>query len=238
MLLVAAAPTGCNDVRHRGMRRRDGYRFHAVQVLQHLGMHAEWYKQLPNGVPAEDATPNQKSAAWVKKIGKKPGPRRKAFSDHPQVVPPPDAAVQRTGSAAVLRKGRAPKISFPLLVALSRRRRPQASSACYNKVTAPTAVALVERRRVSDFVEKQLRCACGSRLRFDHRGSHQVAACAAWQFVCERSCKLPPLHTYSRFYSNRSTHLLSTSRVLSSLRVPLCSGRLGCTATITCSTRS
>ena len=73
-----------------------------MQVLQHLGMHAEWYKQLPNGVPAEDATPNEKSAAWVKQIGKKPGPRRKAFSDHPQVVPPPDAAVQRTGSAAVV----------------------------------------------------------------------------------------------------------------------------------------
>ena len=54
---------------------------------------------------------------------------------------------------------------------------------------------MVEWHRLTAYVERQFRCACGAHLRFCKAASHQVGVCASWCFVCEKSCKLPPLLT-------------------------------------------
>ncbi len=162
------------------------------QVLRTAGMNVEWYKQLPNGADAAARASKDKAlwlnAMWIKRVARKPGPRTKQLADWPQVAPPDNAAILR-------RNGRLPRVSFPMLVRLSSCKRPKKFTACGNRVRAPQDVALVERSRLTKYVEKQLRCACGGHLRFSKAGSHQVAACASWCFVCERSCKLPPLLT-------------------------------------------
>jgi hypothetical protein len=164
-----------------------------LQACQGQGAAVEWYERPPQ-IP-DDAPPNDRAAAWIKRVSSRPGQRLKglqerledlAAKDH--TAPPPEAAVRR-------RDGKAPRLSFPLIVALSHSKRRKQTSQRYNPVVAPCAVALVERARVVDFVETKLSCRCGARLRFDKRSSHQVACCAAWQFQCENSCKLPPLQT-------------------------------------------
>ena len=168
------------------------------QTLKSQGCDVQWYERLPEATPA-DAKPNDRAAAWIKKVSKRPGNRLKnlgerlkalAAKDH--VTPPVEAAVRR-------RDGKAPKLNFPLVASLSRmRKRRQQTSNRNNPIVAPSEVALVERVCVTDFVESKLRCRCGAQLRFDKARSHQVACCAAWQFQCENSCKLPPLHTSAR----------------------------------------
>ena len=158
------------------------------QLLQTAGMHVEWYQQLPNGAEAKAKTLSDLAAMYVKRVTKKPGPKTKQLADMPQVAPPDKAAILR-------QNGRLPRVSFPMLLRLSKCKRARKFSACGNRVRAPQAVALVERSRLTKYVEKQLRCACGGHLRFSKAASHQVAACASWCFVCERSCKLPPLLT-------------------------------------------
>ena len=93
------------------------------------------------------------------------------------------------------KRGGLPKVSFPLLLSLARTKRKRAFSARGNLVGAPTAVAMVERDCITSYVTKQLRCRCGGRLGYCRQASTQVGVGAAWQFVCERSCKLPPMVT-------------------------------------------
>ena len=88
-----------------------------------------------------------------------------------------------------------PKVSFPLLMSLSRKRRKREFTSRGNRVSAPAAVALVERDVITSYVTKHLRCSCGGRLAYCRQISHQVGVCASWCLVCERSCKLPPLVT-------------------------------------------
>ena len=65
-------------------------------------------------------------------------------------------------TAAIGRKdGKAPRLNFPLIAELARKKREQRSTCCYNKVEACADVALVERRRLVTFVETKLRCRCG-----------------------------------------------------------------------------
>jgi hypothetical protein len=81
-------------------------------------------------------------------------------------------------------------------------RRVKKSTRCYNKMVACTEVAMVERRRVIDFVERKLRCRCGAFLHFDRARSQQVGVCAAWQFQCQKSCNIPPLHTSAQVHGD------------------------------------
>ena len=51
-----------------------------VQTLWAQGMHVEWYERLPNGVDA-DGTGNEGGAAWIKKVGRRPGARMEQLKD-------------------------------------------------------------------------------------------------------------------------------------------------------------
>ena len=154
-----------------------------LQTLKAQGMDVDWFAQVPSGAVTEDSTSNEKAASFIKKVTKRPGARMKQLVERPQVAP--------ASNAAVLRKGKLPKLSFPLLIKLSAERRKRKTTACGNRIAPPADVALIERQLLVDFVEKKLRCEkCSARLRFCSKASHQVAACAQWCFVCERGCKL------------------------------------------------
>ena len=141
-----------------------------LQTLRSQGAAVDWYERLPEEPPA-DAKPNQRAAAWIKKVGTRPSNRLKsvgkrleelAASDH--VAPPPEAAVRR-------RDGKAPRLNFPLIAALNRmRKRRCQTSNRNNPIVAPAEVALAERACVVEFVESKLRCGCGARLHFDSCG--------------------------------------------------------------------
>ena len=161
-----------------------------MQTMEAQGCDVKWYERLPNGVPHEDATTNEKAAAHIQWIKRRPGKWLQQLKDRPKVAPPDKAAVMRKhrhGTRSL------PKHFFEKLK--GRPRRPKLSSACYNKFVAPAAVALVEKDRIVSFVQSKLRCACGGYLRFDKRGSHQCGVCASWQFACEKGCNVPPLLT-------------------------------------------
>jgi hypothetical protein len=92
------------------------------QTLNAQGCVVEWYERLPEAIPA-DAKPNERAAAWVKKVSRRPGQRLKnvgerlaALADKDNVAPPREAAVRR-------KDGKAPKLSFPLIATLARSRR-------------------------------------------------------------------------------------------------------------------
>jgi hypothetical protein len=86
-----------------------------LQTLESQGMGVELYKQLPNGVPADDYTKNQHGSKWIKDIKRRPGARMKQLSERPEVAPPDKAAIAR-------HHGRLPKQFFPLISKLSRSR--------------------------------------------------------------------------------------------------------------------
>jgi len=132
-----------------------------LQTLEAQGMDVDWYERLPTGSLAnsEDASANQKAAAYIWKVSRRPGARMKPLSERPQVAPPDEAAIVR-------HHGRPPRVSFPLLLKLAAQRRRRAFSWAGNEIVTPAPVALCERACVVDFVEKKLRCACGKRLRF------------------------------------------------------------------------
>lgn len=159
-----------------------------LQTLQAQGMAVDWYSQLPNDAPGEGLpfACNAAGAQYIKKVGKRPGNRLKKIEERVCAAPL---------TAAVKRRGGLPKVSFPLLLSLARKKRRRAFSSRGNLLAAPAAVALVERDAVTAFITKRLRCACGGRLAYCRQASEQCGVCASWRFVCERSCKLPPLET-------------------------------------------
>ena len=128
------------------------------QTLQAQGMGADWYERLPDAINNEDSTRNERSAAWIKKVTRRPGQRLKQLDERPTIAPPNKAAIQRNNN------GKLPLRFFEQLK--GRPRRPKLSSACYNKFVAPAAVALVQRERVASFVESKLRCHCGGYVAF------------------------------------------------------------------------
>lgn len=164
-----------------------------LQVLHGAGMHIEWYEQLPNGAVQDSSTANEKAAAYIKKIGVRPGAKTKQLNQMPEVLPPDNSAILR-------HKGRLPRASFPLFKKLSETKRYSITTTCGNRVLPPAAAALVDRCQMVNFVEKQLRCECGARLCFVPRASHQVAACAKWTFVCTKSCKPRELLTSPKMH--------------------------------------
>ena len=64
-----------------------------LQVLEALGLGAsvEWYERVPQ--LSEDATANDKAAALIKKIGRRPGACMKQLDERPEVAPLSRAAV-------------------------------------------------------------------------------------------------------------------------------------------------
>ena len=176
------------------------------QTLEAQGMAVEWHLQLPNSAPANDATGNAAGAQYIKKIGARPGQRLKNLKERLKELERANHDVPLT--AAIKRRGGKPKVSFPLLLALARGKRARVFSSRGNRIGAPAAVALVERDVVTSFITKQLRCKCGAHLAFCRHASSQTGVCGAWQFVCERSCKLPLLETGTRLHGD--DYLLNT----------------------------
>ena len=155
-----------------------------LQLLEAQGADIKYHGQVPNSAVTDESTSNERAAAYIQKIATRPGARKKPLSERPSVMPTDKAAILKTNH------GRLQRLSFGLLVSLSKNKRPAKFTGCGNRVGPPAAVALVERQCLTDFVEKKLRCACGARLRLSKTGSEQVAACAKWVFCCERDHKL------------------------------------------------
>ena len=176
------------------------------QTLEAQGMAVEWHLQLPNDATGDAATGNTAGAQFIKKIGARPGQRLKNLKERLKDLECANRDVPLT--AAIKRRGGKPKVSFPLLLALARGKRARVFSSRGNRIGAPAAVALVERDVVTSFITKQLRCKCGAHLAFCRHASSQTGVCGAWQFVCERSCKLPLLETGTRLHGD--DYLLNT----------------------------
>ena len=130
--------------------------------------------------------------------------------------------------------GRLPRVSFPMLLKLSKYRRPKKTTACGNKVcrrrtppptcslpdhphsrpdalhlpeqvVAPMPVVLAERDRITQYIERQLRCGCGKRLRFSKAASHQVRpAVLPW---------LSPGSALARHHLHPAPHSARSARV-------------------------
>ncbi len=142
-----------------------------LQTLEAQGMDVTWYERLPNNSVVHDneSVANQRAAGYIKTVGKRPGARIKQLSERPKVAPPDKAAIAR-------HHGVLPRVSFPLLLQLSKSRRRREFTSCGNRIRPPAAVALVERCQLVDFVQSKLRCECGARLRYCKAASHQVSA--------------------------------------------------------------
>ena len=183
--------TGCKGLQHcAGVNGKTSIGWMLMQTLAAQGMDVKWYDQLPNGASSEKPKTNQDAVMWIKSVSRRPGARMKQLSERPKVAPPDHSAVQR-------HHGHLPKVSFPMLVKLAKSKRRHCWTGCGNKVTPATAVALVERQRLVRWVEGSCACRyCGKGLRFSKMTSHQVAACARWDFVCEKGCaRRKPLET-------------------------------------------
>jgi hypothetical protein len=153
-----------------------------LQTLDSQGMDVKWHLQVPNGAITDESTSNEKGAALIKSVSRRPGARMKQLSQRPCVAPP--------SNAAVLRNGVLPRVSFPLLAELSKDRQKRSTTARGNRIGPPNDVAFMQRRQLVDFVEKKLRCERHSkRLRFCATKSHQVGVCASWFAALSR-----PLH--------------------------------------------
>ena len=152
------------------------------QTLKAHGANIEWYYRHSDGVSAEKPKTNEAAAAYIKAFSRRPGARLKQLTERPEVAPPDHSAVQRA-------HGRLPRVAFPLLVRLSKHRRDRKFTNCGNRMWPLAETALVERRLLVDWVEKQCACRhCGKRLRLSTSTSHQVGACARVHFVCEKGC--------------------------------------------------
>jgi hypothetical protein len=183
--------TGCQRKKScQGVNGKTSIGWMLCQMLKAQGANIDWYETLPNGVSADKPKANEEAAAFIKLFTRRPGARAKQLSARPEVAPPDHSAVQRHHS-------RFPRITFPLLVKLSKQRRGRHFTNCGNRIWPLANTALVERRRLVDWVERQCCCRrCNRRLRLSKSTSHQVGACARIHFVCEGSCaRLKPLET-------------------------------------------
>ena len=113
------------------------------QTLNAQGMHVDWYERLD---AEPDGTANEKAAAYIKRVGRRPGAHMKQLSERPEVAPPDHAAVLR-------HHGRLPRAAFPKLVELSAQRRQRRFNSLGNEIVAPKATALIERQLLVTFVE-------------------------------------------------------------------------------------
>jgi hypothetical protein len=165
---------GCKGCQGRkkcaGVNGKTSIGWMLMQTLHAQGMNIEWHAQLPNGASSGKPKTNAEAASWIKSVSRRPGARMNQLQDRPEVAPPDHSAVQR-------HHGRLPRVSFPLLVKLSKQRRKRQFTSCGNLVQPLADTALVERRLLVDWVEKQCSCQrCGKRLRLSKATSHQVSA--------------------------------------------------------------
>ena len=98
-----------------------------MQTLQAQGAAVEWCTNEPDGAGGTGKRPNCAWAAYIKRIYTRPGGRKKRLDERPEVAPPDNAAILR-------HHGRLRKASFPMLLRLSKYRRPKKTTACGNKV--------------------------------------------------------------------------------------------------------
>ena len=216
----------------------------AMQMANAMGANVEWYSQLP---PEPDDQPlgkktNAYLSRWIKKIGRRPSARMKQLKEMPEVMPPPGAAVLR-------KRGTLPKTSFALLQKLAAgwRRQKKVFTSSGNRVSPLAAVALVESRRLTSFVERSMLCTKHKcKLRHCKVESHQVrrppshapppplhtvavpspgqvGACAQYAWVCEKDCVLTltgsaPMHG-SDYELNSKLHWAIISCAISFARM-------------------
>jgi hypothetical protein len=169
-----------------------------LQTLQAQGMSVAFHDDLPDDAIPDDASANVKAAAYIDTVGRRPGRWLQQLKDRPIVLPGPDAAVRIRDH-----RTRPPlRVSFSLLVKLSKHRRNRRFTSCGNLIGAPSDVALVDRRVMVRGIERLCRCSCGAQLRFCQAQSHQAAACAVWVFVCTNSCEPIQLRTSKPMHGN------------------------------------
>ena len=157
-----------------------------LQTLQAQGLAVDWYTQLPSSAGEAASKSNERWAAFIKRLGKRPGNRLKKIEERICSAPL---------TAAVRRRGGLPKATFVQLLSMARQKRKREFTSRGNLIGAPAEVAIVHRDSITSHVTKHLRCKCGGRLAFCGKASSQVGVCASWRFVCENSCKLPPMQT-------------------------------------------
>ena len=110
-----------------------------LQVLAWMGNTVKWKEVVAADTQASKYR-NVRAAAFIEgmkvRSGRKPTPR-----PQPPARAPPEAAVFKKNPT---KRGRPPKISFPLLVRLARTKRKRQFTSRGNLIAAPGAVALVQ----------------------------------------------------------------------------------------------
>ena len=190
--------TGCKKcAKCAGVNGKTSIGWMLMQTLRAQGMHVEWYSQLPNDTADGKPKTNEQAAAWIKSVTRRPGATKKPLSERPEVAPPDHSAVQR-------KHGRLPRVAFATLVQLAKHKRKRQFTNCGNRVWPLADAALVERRLLVHWVERQLCCRhCGKRLHLSKATSHQVGACARFHFVCEKGCsKLKALESSATMHGD------------------------------------
>lgn len=87
-----------------------------MQTLEAQGCGISWYER--HDVPA-GATANQKGAAWIRSMSRRPVKRMKQLTERPEVMPPPNAAVVKAGES----RGKVSIKAIPKSVAAARPRK-------------------------------------------------------------------------------------------------------------------
>ena len=115
-----------------------------IQTLEAQGCDVDWYERLPHALDSK-LTANQKAAAFIKSVGRRPGRWLQQLSQRPQVAPPDHAAVLR-------HHGTLPKAAFPRLQELSKQRRRRTFTPNGNAQTAPEGGARCRRSVLNETV--------------------------------------------------------------------------------------
>ena len=147
-----------------------------MQTLQAQGAAVEWYTNEPDGAGGTGKRPNCAWAAYIKRIYTRPGGRKKRLEERPEVAPPDNAAVLR-------HHGRLRRTSFPMLLRLSKYRRPKKTTACGNKVhrcrTPPSSPPSLSRPRAR--TGRRAHASGASRARPHHEVHRAAPALRLWQ---------------------------------------------------------
>lgn len=117
-----------------------------MQMLKSAGADIDWHDELPDGSDA--LVGNEKGAAFISKFAKRPGRRLKSLRERLQELLAKDHVAPQATAAVGRKDGKKPKLSFPLIAELARKKRAKRSTCCYNSVEACADVAMVERRRL------------------------------------------------------------------------------------------
>lgn len=115
------------------------------QTLMAQGLREEWYKQLPAEAVSAMAGTNAHAASFIKKLTRRPGNRLKSVEERLAALQKDGADTAAPPDAAIKRRGKLPRVTFPLLMSLARVKRKHEFSSRGNRRRPPAAAALIER---------------------------------------------------------------------------------------------